>query len=377
MAAMTGDPAPGRIISLQVLRFAAASCVIALHAWQVVSGVPNGQNVGVIGTFGPFGVDVFFVLSGFIIATTAPGRASGLFLKQRAIRIVPLYWLLTLVMMALLARAGMLTARPLLASALFIPTLHAEPYIVVGWTLCYEMLFYGAVAAVLLRPRWGWMAMLGLYAAASLARPMVGGPLLQFIGSPLIAEFLAGVLIARAPRSALAGWLAGVAGVVALGVLALSGYQGVATRPEFAGSGDWQRVMVYGCPAALLVYAAVHLDLRGRLWRALAYLGDASYAAYLVHVLVLVLVPLSLMGHAQGPAAAMLFGLSWLAAIALHERLEKPMQTALKRALLQKPRGEEIGAPGTIRTSDPQIRSLMLYPAELRARRALRQGRGT
>jgi hypothetical protein len=37
----------------------------------------------------------------------------------------------------------------------------------------------------------------------------------------------------------------------------------------------------------------------------------------------------------------------------------------------------KFGAPGTIRTSDPQIRSLMLYPAELRARTALRRGRGT
>lgn len=337
MAAMKADPAPGRILSLQVLRFAAASCVVALHVWQMVSGTPNGQDVGVVGTFGPFGVDVFFVLSGFIIATTAPGRPGGLFLKQRLIRIVPLYWLLTLVMMALLARAGMLTARPLLASALFIPTLHAEPYIVVGWTLCYEMLFYGAVAAALLRPRWGWIAMLGLYVAASLARPLVGGPWLQFIGSPLIAEFLAGVLIARAPRSAFAAALAGAAGVTALAVLALSGYQGVATAPAFAGSGDWRRVLVYGCPAALLVYSAIHLDLRGRLWRALAYLGDASYAAYLVHVLVLVLIPAALIGHAQAPAAVLLFGLSWLAAVGLHEGLEKPMQSALKRALLQGP----------------------------------------
>lgn len=339
MAAMTTDPPPGRILSLQVLRFAAASCVIALHVWQVVSGTPNGQDVGLVGTFGPFGVDVFFVLSGFIIATTAPGRAGGLFLRRRLIRIVPLYWLLTLVMMALLARAGMLTARPLLASALFIPTLHAEPYIVVGWTLCYEMLFYSAVAAVLLRPRWGWgwIAMLGLYAAASLARPLVGGPLLQFIGSPLIAEFLAGVLIARAPRSALAAWLAGAAAVAALGALAVSGYQGVATAPAFAGSGDWRRVLVYGGPAALLVYSAVQLDLRGRVWRALAYLGDASYAAYLVHVLVLVLVPAALMGPALAPAAAALFGLSWLAAVGLHEGVEKPMQAALKRALLPRP----------------------------------------
>ena len=334
---MRDGPAPGRITSLQVLRFAAASCVIALHAWQAVSGAPNGQNVGVVGTFGPFGVDVFFVLSGFIIATTAPGRAAGLFLKQRLIRIVPLYWLLTLVMMALLARAGMLTARPLLASALFIPTLHAEPYIVVGWTLCYEMLFYAAVAAVLLRPRWGWIAALGLYAAASLARPVWGGPGLQFIGSPLIAEFLFGVLIARAPRSSVAAWLTGAAGVVSLGLLALSGYQGVVTRPEFAGSGDWLRVLVYSGPAALLVYAAVQLDLRGRAWRALAYLGDASYAAYLVHVLVLILIPWTLAGHAPAQAAAMLFGLSWLAAIGLHEGLEKPMQAALKRALLRPP----------------------------------------
>jgi exopolysaccharide production protein ExoZ len=315
---------------LQVLRFAAASCVVLLHTWQALTGLHGCQNIGLVGTFGPFGVDVFFVLSGFIMATTAPGRAPGAFLKQRAIRIVPLYWLVSLATIALLARAARLTVAPLPATLLFIPTLHTGPYLVVGWTLCYEMLFYAAIAAVLLRPRWGAATLLGLYVAAGLARLAWGGPLLQFIGSPLIAEFLVGVLIARAPRSALTGWFAGVAAIASLGLLAWSGYQGVA-----AVSDGGQRVLVYAGPAALLVYATLHLDLRARLWRALAYLGDASYAAYLVHDLVLVLTPWSFGGHVVPQAALMpLFGLSWLIAVSVHEGLEKPMQASLKRALL-------------------------------------------
>ena len=74
--------------SLQILRFIAAACVINWHiTW----------------TFGSFGVDIFFVLSGFVIALVVYNkREPGLFLINRVSRIIPIYWLLTSLLLILI-----------------------------------------------------------------------------------------------------------------------------------------------------------------------------------------------------------------------------------------------------------------------------------
>ena len=124
----------GRIDSLQVLRLLAAAMVAWLHisqAGRMLDGVP--LYGGVVSNIGSFGVDVFFVLSGFIIAKTAVGKTPAEFLRLRLTRVVPIYWLMTIAILPFLIQAGEFTWTPLVSTLSFYPGL-GRPYLKVGWT---------------------------------------------------------------------------------------------------------------------------------------------------------------------------------------------------------------------------------------------------
>jgi peptidoglycan/LPS O-acetylase OafA/YrhL len=102
--------------------------------------------------FGNHGVDVFFVLSGFVITYTAhPEKGSLYFMKRRAARIIPLYWLLTfgVGLLSIIRPDFLLTTtfniNNLLLSLAFIPYIKesglTQPILFLGWTLNYEMFF--------------------------------------------------------------------------------------------------------------------------------------------------------------------------------------------------------------------------------------------
>lgn len=132
-------PLSQRIDSIQLLRAVAAIAVVTQH-------VP----IPIFGD-GLWGVDLFFVISGFIMCHATARSGRNFFLK-RIIRIVPLYWLGTLFIYALALTLPQLlnttTANPvdLLKSLLFIPFIKGGipvPIVFQGWTLNYEMFFYG------------------------------------------------------------------------------------------------------------------------------------------------------------------------------------------------------------------------------------------
>ena len=111
-------------------------------------------------------VDIFFVISGFIMWVTTVGRTLSPqeFLYRRLVRIVPLYWLVTAftVLVMVVAPQAMQSSRfdlaHVVASFAFWPALHPvtghyAPVLIPGWTLNYEMFFYVVFAAcLLLRP---------------------------------------------------------------------------------------------------------------------------------------------------------------------------------------------------------------------------------
>lgn len=321
-----------RIVSLQILRFAAATGVMALHVSQTVGAQPSSIGANLINSFGPLGVDVFFVLSGFIIATASAGKRPGEFLKRRFTRILPLYWILTAVMMGLYAVGHVFDPHRLIPSFLFIPTLGYRPFLQAGWTLCFEVLFYAAFAAVLLEPRKGVIAALGTYTIAALGREAVGGPALQFIGNPLIVEFLAGCLIAVLPRSRVFGWASLAGALAGFLVIAVLHYDPGAPEAVLTGNAGWKRILIYGVPSALLIYAAVQATLGGMFCNALAYLGDASYSAYLTHEIALIC--LIWMKGLLSPAVAapLMLVACWILAVVVHERLEKPLLSYFRRS---------------------------------------------
>src|SRR5262249_39672775 len=152
---------PATLDSLQALRAVAALSVVLYH-------------IDFIGR-GAFGVDIFFVLSGFIIChVTAADRQH--FLLKRLIRIVPLYWARTLVVCALALAAPRLLQTTsdswmgLLKSLFFIPyekeSGRVYPVLFLGWTLNYEMFFYVVFSiALALRPALAPLLSAGVLAA--------------------------------------------------------------------------------------------------------------------------------------------------------------------------------------------------------------------
>lgn len=271
-----------RLQNLELLRFLAAIWVVLFHANGSLEArgydVPFSEFFG----FGGAGVDLFFVLSGFVIGLTqlqAP-KSLGSFIRARLIRIVPAYWvisLLTLVVVFSLGLAGMqfeafsqLGLDWLLSSFAFVSMASGFdfPFVYQGWTLEFEMLFYTLFAlaiAFLRRPVLQMLAATLLLILLALVEP---ASLLQF-------EFSLGLLIAYLTvRFSLKTPYA--AGLVIVGVFAL-------WFLSDSASFDYPALVTRGVPFALIVLGMANLrQLDSPL---VLRLGQASYAVYLVQVL--------------------------------------------------------------------------------------------
>ena len=318
------------IWSLQVLRFVAAFMVVYIHAAETAMRATG--SIGFIpfglATIGLSGVDIFFVISGVIIAKIAPGRTASEFLWSRCRRIVPLYLFFTIPALATTISTGF-GWRDAVATFLLWPATDqmTAPALWIGWTLCFEMLFYASAALVLVERRWA-LAVISAYGVAFSLRSI--GPPFQFLGNPIILEFLLGVAIAYIP-----GWRAGI-WAIAIGAISLVGAGLIGIAPTggtidfLLGHESLQRVFIFGIPAALIVYGAMQIQARESLW---TYLGDASYSLYLSHPFLLSLL-LALWIKFPIPAdLIILIGISTalLFAWRVHELIEKPIMLSLKR----------------------------------------------
>jgi exopolysaccharide production protein ExoZ len=284
----------GNIEGLQLLRALAALMVVLHHARLSVPGSAGWPS------FGEAGVDIFFVISGFVMAYTTRSapvagaadklRAAGVFLRKRALRVVPLYWLALLWTSRRDLAQGHVSL-DLAKDAVFVPhpnsVFHGwlAPTLQQGWTLNYEAFFYVLFALSMLfgsarlRVVLGALAMLVLagYGLLLAGWPAdidsVAGIARRFYGDNIILEFGFGVLIARAlfakpakPRSRWVSW-----SFVAVGFVLLA-----------LGHGHAPRGLAEGLPAALIVWGGVQAcaGVRAPL---LELLGAASYSIYLFH----------------------------------------------------------------------------------------------
>jgi exopolysaccharide production protein ExoZ len=322
------------IWSLQVLRFVAAMMVVYLHAALTAFQATGSSGIfpPMIQVAGTAGVDIFFVISGVIITRTARGLTWRQFAWKRIRRILPMYYLASIPAALIAAKSGF-GWRETIATITLWPAFDemAAPVLPAAWTLCFEMLFYGAATLVLVDRRL-LPGILGLFAVSLVFRSTA--PIFQFLGNPIIIEFIIGVALAYAPSIKAAKW--GIpAGAIAI---LLAGPLGIAptgnTLDFLLGKDALQRVAVYGIPAGLIVYGTMQINAGKSVW---TYLGDASYTLYLFHT-----VPISALLTlwvfyplppdiiiAIGVAASLLF--SWR----LHEKFEKP----LLRFLSRPPRG--------------------------------------
>ena len=283
---------PGRVetvVTIQYLRGIAASLIVLHHAL----GFPAVRGWYPV-PFAEVGVDLFFVISGYIMWTTTAGAARGPvgFWQARLVRIVPLYWVFTTLYVAMaLALPGAVQSAALdfvliVKSYLFIPAHNAahggiQPVYTLGWTLNFEMFFYLVFGlCLLIQPRplrlCAIVIALGGLVAAGARWPSSGAVWTTYT-SPMMLEFLAGVLIgATAPAFKRAppglGWA-----LVALGLA----WFVIATFGPAAVS----RVAAFGGTAVLLVIGALVLEALARQQpsRLALLIGDASYSIYLAH----------------------------------------------------------------------------------------------
>lgn len=277
-----------RLVSLQILRFFAAALVVFAHC--VDKNQSNGVQPVVQGTtlenFGAVGVDIFFVISGYIITLTA-GRASTAyaFWRDRLVRVAPIYWILSAPAAAIIIYKYGVSLPVLASTVLFWPIWgkFTEPYLAVGWTLAFEFLFYFTVGLTKFRVKPVWL--LGVFAVAFVAQFIWKTPILQYLGNPIILEFLMGVFLAYVGQR---GWSrsALIIGLVSFACALIFGY-GQISEAAFTqdASQSLRRAVVWGIPSALLIYGAVGQEqfCRSRTWLFLAALGDASYSLYLSH----------------------------------------------------------------------------------------------
>ena len=281
---------------VQVLRGIAACMVVIFHAQGMAINYVGSESFSgrIMGNLGAYGVDLFFVISGFIIryAQPAAGYSAGSFARRRLQRVVPIYWLLTVVMLlAWLALPGLYRGAfpelsQIIRSFLFAAFLEGKsPVIYVGWSLEYEMLFYGVTSLLLLAKMNGslWTVICAGFSALA----MVGGllsltnidvssyPAVRFFTSSLLLEFALGVLIAEFFLKQRIEWLPAAFVVFALVLVAIA-------RPT-------DRAVLYGTSSAIVLTIALHAE-NMRNWKAPAFLvrlGDASYSIYLVQVFAL------------------------------------------------------------------------------------------
>lgn len=292
---------PPTLVSLQVLRAAAALLVLVHHASYDADTVAAHAGVGALDVGRSFdltfGVHLFFVVSGFIMLRTARGfgrpRAAAVFMARRIIRVVPLYWLLTsaALVVGLVAPAALNTP-PVslgvaLGSYLFVPVMRAggevRPVLGQGWTLDYEMFFYLLFTLAMLMPRRAglWALSAALLGLVGLGRLVPAAtPILAVWTDGMLLEFLFGMAIGLAgergvtlgPAAAAAALMVGCGAAVGLGPAGLS----LDAMAPWAAQGLPAAAIVAGCALGPLWPA------RGPVLGA-ALLGDASYSLYLSH----------------------------------------------------------------------------------------------
>lgn len=290
----------GKIAAIQLLRALAALTVAAAHVAFAFAdfigpglGLPKGWQAG---REGQVAVLVFFIVSGHVMVTAAGGSfgqpgARGRFWRRRIIRIMPPYWLASLLLAAVLAGLFGQAIDPgyLLASLALIPSwpatgeLRPLVFLWVGWTLVYEMSFYFSFGLVLPLPRARAMGLLaGVLGAIILAGTWVPPvhPLLFALTRPVSAMFVAGMALAlwRGSGGAAAApwrWLALLAVIPAFALI---------PAPAVPSAMGWDYLAWAGIPALLIAFAALGGPLALPAAASVNRAGDMSYALYLLHV---------------------------------------------------------------------------------------------
>jgi len=292
------------IRNIQALRAIAANGVLISHLFIVEQKYSHGGAVlSANAHLGAFGVDLFFVISGFIMATIARNASWRKFLFDRAMRILPPYWFYTTLILIVsfyvpaYVNSSLEHPPSVWRSYLLIPD-NVGPLLAVGWTLIHEMYFYFCFALIIFLTgafRFKMTSLLLMWTSAVICLNavvhlnVISDPVVSVITHPLTLEFIfgaaAGILIQTTRTGfAASAFVGGI--IILLVVLSLSD-----DALDLIDGRNWKRVVLVGAPCALIVYGLVGMEIKNKNKQTaphwLVALGNASYSTYLSHVPVL------------------------------------------------------------------------------------------
>lgn len=303
-------PVREKLFSLQILRFLAAFMVFFSHIEDRYENWEQKYHLVVprLGLDGQLGVDIFFVISGFVMGYVTFDKfgtmgASRKFIADRVSKVVPLYWALTLLQCAVFIASSHLGGHlnlerlnlgELLKSLSFIPYFNVEgkhrPLLGQGWTLDFEMAFYAVVAASLfLRRSWAIAAITGTFVLVWFLGNVLRVPIdvVRIWSSPIIFEFLLGFYLAfgrslwlRSGRTLprIPGVTIAITAIIAGHILFLG-----------RGASPWINALV-GLATVSLCVLIRNPPPKDIARRTLVRLGDSSYSLYLSHNMALLAV---------------------------------------------------------------------------------------
>ena len=306
-------PSPKPNLNLiQVLRGIASLLVVFFHTTVNDAALLGKDFCFGFFSFGKAGVDIFFVLSGFIITYTSLKalKTSGKpipFLRRRFIRIFPAYWIVItifLVIQSLFSSfynsgtynysiANILSTYFLLPGHLMVNG--------VSWTLSYELFFYILFSIAFIIPSKKLVFILGLiYAIVIIVLSIINYPVdaqstwTMFFIFPMNTEFLMGVIAAliipKIPQGIIMGLIISGSLLFLTGALLYNNHYYVVPN-------EFNRVITFGIPSFLIITGVVKFELgyKIKVHNFLLALGEASYSLYLVH-LPLVVAAIKLIG---------------------------------------------------------------------------------
>ncbi|MBN9047467.1 MAG: acyltransferase [Rhizobiales bacterium] len=293
---MHGDQTHKTLYGLQAARGVAALMVVVFHAFDLDAKFILPNVMPGIAEYGQLGVDIFFVISGFVMAMTT-GRAHsdpakiGNFVYKRLTRIYPIYWVYFLMLVpVVLYMPGMVNSSqstgPDFFRSFFLLPDNRVPLLLVSWSLVYELWFYAVFAVILLFPRpalpyllLGWAAVLLIFSGIAFQSPF-----LRVVTGSYGLEFILGALAYLASRR-----LPRVKGDAALcfGLMLMGGCAVV--WPTIFDDKTPLRMLAFGFPTALALFGLVQFERSGRFPKCafVEMAGDISYSLYLSHLLVL------------------------------------------------------------------------------------------
>jgi exopolysaccharide production protein ExoZ len=338
-------PALTNLTSIQSLRGLAALAVAAAHLHSVELKFDAAPLLGNWATVGLGGVDLFFVISGFVmvwVTRTSQGDVSTIprFWLARFLRIYPLWWLVLSVIVAVWmikpewVYSSNTVPPDLLRSYLLFPA-SGLPLHAVGWTLIHEVWFYLVFGALLVLPARLLPTFLVIWTTlvtlAALIFHKPANPVLALISHPLTLEFIigAGIGLLATKRNLPAAKLILQMGCLVLLLEMIS----IRENPPAMFIQEWPRIALFGVPLAMILWGCVGLEQQGGSSPAWSQsLGNWSFALYLIHVPVFAAVgrlaaPLSRSGRMDN-LVLIIFALASaiFAAFVLHVLFEKPIQ---------------------------------------------------